>query len=199
MAEDQKIVDNSEDDTHVLTEADPLNGAEWVVRDSEGRFYTDDSAMILILSNSVLPLAWLVAYFIERFPSTYPRLLSWFRRDKKKHNKMKKKKQERGRILNRPESRVAALRNKRRTLRKYFRISWVVVKNGTVLSMLYLTLIWNMANVGLAIFPWEYHGVMAVTGLQQMWDMFSPNPPSLNNWPVVEGINNPPQTTQNRP
>lgn len=175
-----------------VAESSSFNGVRWLVKDSEGNVYTEDAAMIVILSNSVQPLAWLVAFLIDYFPKAYPYLLAWGKADKREVKKKRHKKKLRERILNARGSRTTLLRRRKVWVKRIGRATWILTKTATVLSLLYLTMLWNLGNIGLAIFPWEYTGVMTFTGLAQMWDMFSPNPPSMNNWPVVEGNPLPP-------
>ena len=179
-----------------------LDEVRWIVKDAKGSFHFGDSAMHIILINSVPPINWVVGYVLPFIYSFLPRSRESSKRadgkDRKRweRNENERTRKERKRKISKERTKAilgtgeaAALKRQLVWVRRAKRLVKKGAVTGVVVFLLVLTFAWNVNGIPKrkGFFPGSLRGVMWFTGLQQTWNMFSPNPPSINSWPVLEG------------
>ena len=184
---------------HILENLDEVR---WIVKDAKGSFHFGDSAMRCILINSVPPINWVVGYVLPFIYSFLPRARQSSKRadgkDRKRweRNENERTRKERKRKISKERTKAilgtgeaAALKRQLVWVRRAKRLVKKGAVTGVVVFLLVLTFAWNVNGIPKrkGFFPGSLRGVMWFTGLQQTWNMFSPNPPSINSWPVLEG------------
>lgn len=129
------------------------------------------------------------SFFLEKLPLT---VIAWFDRiastlfiltefttdapSKRKYSLKKEK----------DRSPVHERYKKFRTLLKVLKKGWV---QAFLIWMIYLTLCWNLTNINVPNWepPSNSRWLMWITRNDQMWNMFSPNPPHGSFWYVMPG------------
>jgi len=71
---------------------------------------------------------------------------------------------------------------------RYHKVMYVIMQLG-LLYILYLSVCWNLANVGYTNWspPEKDRGIVWLLRLDQMWNMFTPQPPKTSWWYSIEG------------